>query len=370
MQLNCKNCGHSMEITTKSYIKHLVSGQQNLCTSCQKIKKWEHESRLISGCAFFDLSEERIIHKYADDLYDRISRELTNERCVIRNKEGAYFVCKVSKVENGYISCFREEPFNDLFVIPICFVDRYIIIDEDCLKYNQSNHCSIIGYKGVLLRDGILGDERYIYEIGKTYVEEKRDPFRFDYQDIYSHFCIKLENVLGWRDFLSTPVNRPNNCEYRLFLVKGDGHCFENTPGNWVSNQLTLLREVSQDEILKYFSEHKIPEKYANSLEQYKTTTIVPYTNMLSREDIEKIRDSNIWWSQCNDLGVNCISHCNNYRCKHEVLREYFYLRLRLYIQNGTFSRECFEYRFLENNHFKRELTAILRLLNSGESVT
>ena len=174
MQIKCKNCGCSIVVSAKALIKHLLSAQRILCNTCQEIKKWEAESRLLPGCALFDVSEECIIRKYSDDLYDRISRDLTEQRCVIHDKKNSDIVCTVSKIEKGYITCFREEPFNDQFIIPICHVDRYIKIDEKCAKYNQGTGAPVIGYKGVQLYNGILRDKKYIYEIGVPYVEERK----------------------------------------------------------------------------------------------------------------------------------------------------------------------------------------------------
>lgn len=53
---------------------------------------------------------------------------------------------------------------------------------------------AIYGFKGVEIIDGILKARDYMYEIGISYEEPERIQPYTDYQDVYSYFCIKIED--------------------------------------------------------------------------------------------------------------------------------------------------------------------------------
>lgn len=372
MKCKCRICAQSIRLSLFEWVNSILDSNIRLCETCREIDTWKSESYFVRGPYTVSDGVETEIRKYSPDLFQMISRDFVGKRYAFRDKEGNSFTCTVDAFSAGCLTCFREFPHNDCVVIPIPRIERFAPICEEYSRYNYEVNSPVIGYKGVALESGILGDKNYIYELGIPYTEARRDPFETDYQDVYSHFCLKIEDVLNWRNFITSPIQyskMKTPSEYRLFLVKGEGHCFENTSGNWVSNRLTLLREVTQEEIYKYFSERVINKVPQELLNQFKSANILPYRDNLTREDIDMM---------CNDHclrigGAQCanreIDECTAVRCKDAFMASYYYLILRLRIQTNTFSSDSMEYQFLIQNNHKKEVDSLMRLsLQHGQN--
>lgn len=248
----------------------------------------------------------------------------------------------------------------------------------------------VYGYKGVGLCNGILGDNRYIYELGIPYQEEKRNPYKTDFQDVYSHFCLNMEDVLfRWgRDYISSTMRSNAGLQHfdkRLFKVKGEGHCFETTQKGWVSNKLTLIEEVSQTEIIAYFSSK--PELIEKMIQinaklevgeniwlQYLNTKIKPYIQLIDRQEIERMFIENCAFRKMGDCEYR-LEELDMAICKRCAKYSYFaaynendynYLISRSLVLKGEFDEGCECYQYLVSKKSVRELSAIQRLISTN----
>lgn len=118
----------------------------------------------------------------------------------------------------------------------------------------------IIGYKSIPEEHGKLLTKGHTYELGKENAVEIRNPYDTDFQDCYLHFCTSMEGVAlcpGPTDYLTSIKNYTDgNSVVRLFRVKAEGHCVNMDGDWWVTNTLTVLEEVSKDEIYRYYIEN------------------------------------------------------------------------------------------------------------------
>lgn len=121
------------------------------------------------------------------------------------------------------------------------------------------------GYKGLEIHNGIIrGSHEYIFEIGVPSVESRRDENRTDFQDCYFHYCESIEDVLNWRNFLS--VKKMGMVEYRLFEIEAEDHYFMNYDIDWVTNRMTIIREIDKMEIIKYFDTYPSKKEIAKKI--------------------------------------------------------------------------------------------------------
>lgn len=366
MRTNCQICNSEIQISLGDWFRSRWNPQICLCSMCKDIEKWKDESLLIRGASVTSRMGIMEIHKYSPDLYATLAHELIGKRCAIRLKDKRHVVCTVTKVENGYLSCVKEDLSGTSEAIPICNIECYEVISENCTKYVNEIETPVKGYKGVLLTNGVLGDEKYIYEIGIPYVEKRKDPFSTDYQDTYSHFCIRIEDVLGWgRNFISSPINYSTGIgesEYRLFEVEAKGHCFQNTSSGWVSNNLTLVREVPQEEIYAYFINRSSSSNEAITpeiMEHYRTSDIKPYRNDLSRVEVKYLQKELLARNYGREVDASELEYTWNY----DLRAHCSYLMLRADIQSNCFTKESEEYRFLVDYGYEREIASLHRLL-------
>lgn len=226
----CRRCNAEAKQSIKELIFSKWNENLGLCPECKENKQWEETSRLECGASTLQLTNGTIkVHKYKPDLYETLSKELSDNRCAVRLRDKSSFVCRVLKVEKGYLICEKEGTDTAIQRIPVHLIDCYVVISEDCYKFDDEFTHRIKGYKAVELVDGVLGTDKFIYEMGIPYTQEKEDPFDAFYGSTYSHFCTKIEDVLGWRETLLSA-----DSEYRLFEVEATGHCFQNTPNGWV----------------------------------------------------------------------------------------------------------------------------------------
>lgn len=92
------------------------------------------------------------------------------------------------KYKDDYLYCYNDEgnlrrdygmhiKGEVILWIPINTIEKIQVInvydDYDVPEVKEP----VYGYKGVTICNGILGDARYIYEIGIPYEEEKRNPY-------------------------------------------------------------------------------------------------------------------------------------------------------------------------------------------------
>lgn len=129
------------------------------------------------------------------------------------------------------------------------------------------------GFKAITDERGKLIAHGIEYKLGISQVEEVRNPYMTDFQDCYRHFCTTMECVLfcpGGTDYLESHVNykKNNGLITRLFRVKAEDHCVQHSGDWWVTNKITVMEEVTKEEIYKYYQENpSLKEKVSDKME-------------------------------------------------------------------------------------------------------
>lgn len=392
MKNTCMNCENKYETTFLKFVNSLLSENFCLCDTCIKLKTWEENSKYIR---YDGISNEWYIKEFenpSDIINDVIKSNLNVAKLDIgeRNK-----ILKIRKrdlneseriwpeeIKNNYLIGYNVEYDpnieNGMFrkgkvlkEIPLSCIS-YIKIEMDIEKYEEPDVKEpIIGYKGLRLDKGILlANNDYIFDINVPYIESKKNPYKYDYQDIYSHFCQSIEGVISWRDFLSDP-------NYRVFKVKVEGHCCKY--GNhWVSNKLTIISEVTQDEIIEYFNSDPEKLKIVKGMpdkvwDKYLEIKRNPYKVIVDEKEILDLYvhgcdgyKSRIC-KQCNSiLNYKLCDECSFKGISAEVNKgKLYYLQLRAEILNKSFRENDERFKWLIEHKRNNIVEALERLVNT-----
>lgn len=389
MRGKCARCGESIVIKTSEKLRSWLLSKEYYCAQCKKIIEYENDQKILLMGIIDNHRNSMTVRRFVSDYYDWLDKNIS-KRCALKKKDGSTDIVKILSNQMGIIKMISEETGNS-FTIPIYEIDTIVKIDDGDRRYSKLDGTSMIGYKGVELYKGVLGDGKWIYELGIPYVEKYRDPFSTEYQDVYSHYCKTIEDVLWWgRDYIDSPLRNLDGKQYpevRLFEVRAEGHYFQNTKLGWVSNQLTLLREVPQEEIIEYFNnlENGQEKLYSILREQnhiadpegawkrYCSCEIPRYRISYTEEDVQRfcVKTCSLYGkvAECNAKNdVHSCSNCENKKyCFEEPVSYsiYCYLAIRSKIFSGKPYSESKEYVFLVKDNRKRELEAINRLLST-----
>lgn len=377
-----------------------------MCETCEELTDWRKEEDIEqlnrNKFNFNECVVECFDYRIYDWIYENIIKH--KEYCELRLKNGIIYNCFPIDLKDDYLVCCKDEfdpnieygthrmgdiekniPLN--YIMGIKKLDRYKDYFEPEVKE------PVYGFKGVEVADGILKAKDYIYELGMPYEEPQRIRPHTDYQDVYSHFCIRIEDVLSHRDFITSPITFSQGKGFsnqRLFKVKAEGHCFKNNTSNgWVSNKLTLIREVTKDEIIEYFNKDKklksltedflksTNSKYEDIWSEYTKADIKPYKQFLDDNEIEEMIVNKCRYRKEDDclqddpvLEFGKCEQCNYYKYfMVNKKKTHSYLTLRNTIRKGTFNEEDESYQYLLEHNFESELEAIQRLLEYNENI-
>lgn len=148
----------------------------------------------------------------------------------------------------------------------------------------------ILGYKSIPEENGKLLTKGHTYELNEQNIVEIQNPYVTDFQDCYLHFCTSMEGVAlcsGPTDYLTSIKNYiDGNSVVRLFRVKAEGHCINIDNDWWVTNTLTVLEEVSKNEIYQYYIKNTKAREHVSAhyklspdfWENFLKSEIRPYT--------------------------------------------------------------------------------------------
>ena len=394
MKNTCMNCENKYETTFLKFVNSLLSENFCLCDTCIKLKTWEENSKYIR---YDGISNELYIKEFENpsDIIDDVIRfNLNVAKLDIgeRNK-----ILKIRKrelneseriwpeeIKNNYLIGYNVEYDpnieNGMFrkgkilkEIPLSCIS-YIKIESDIEKYEEPDvNEPIIGYKGLRLDKGILfANNDYIFDINVPYIESKKNPYKYDYQDIYSHFCQSIEDVIAWRNFLLHP-------NYRVFKVKAEGHCCKYG-GHWVSNKLTIISEVTQDEIIEYFNSDPEKLKIVKGMpdkvwDKYLEIKRNPYKVIVDEKEI-----LDLYVHGCDGYKSRICKQCDSilsYKlCDECSLKgiiveankgKLYYLQLRAEILNKSFRENDERLKWLIEHKQKNKVQALRRLLKYTE---
>ena len=402
MICKCRKCGDTVKIKIMQILINIRNVKTPfLCQQCMEIELWKIEKRKLVFCSSESIYNEYNINGNCVGLtrwIERLSREKEKLLKIYKTDDTKEYLFPIEFV-NDYLWCANDiyDPVIDGGIhkkgqmeirIPINKIRKLKIINiyDDYVAPDVVE--PVYGYKGVALSNGILGDGTYIYELDIPYQEEKRNPYKTDFQDVYSHFCLCMEDVLfRWgRDYISLPMRSSaglQNSDMRLFKVKGEGHCFKTTQKGWVSNKLTLIKEVSQKEIIAYFSakpelKDKMINYYAKSKVsdniwiEYMNTEIKPYKKIVDQQEIERMFIYNCDYRKmgdCNyqqeELDMAICKQCRYYpyHLVHDE-KEYNYLIARSLVLRYEFDVHSESYQYLVTKNSVREISSIQRIIS------
>ena len=394
MKNTCMNCENKYETTFLKFVNSLLSENFCLCDTCIKLKEWEENSKYIR---YDGISNELYIKEFENpsDIIDDVIRFNLNVAKLDIGERNKILKIRIrelnesekiwpEEIKNNYLIGYNVEydPNIDngmfrkgkiLKEIPLSCIS-YIKIESDIEKYEEPDvNEPIIGYKGLRLDKGILfANNDYIFDINVPYIESKKNPYKYDYQDIYSHFCQSIEDVIAWRNFLLHP-------NYRVFKVKAEGHCCKYG-GHWVSNKLTIISEVTQDEIIEYFNSDPEKLKIVKGMpdkvwDRYLETKRKPYKVIVDEKEI-----SDLYVHGCDGYKSRICKQCDsilNYKlCDECSLKgiiveankgKLYYLQLRAEILNKSFRENDERLKWLIEHKQKNKVQALRRLLKYTE---
>jgi len=400
MQRKCKKCGKFYNVKLAQYVKVLWRRKMIfMCEACEELTDWREDEDIEQLNRNNFSFNECVIECFDYRIYDWIDEKIIKYKkyCELRLRDDKIYNCFPIDLKEDYLVCCKDE-FNPRIEygthrmgdiekdIPLNYIKGIKILDRHKDYYEPEVKEPVCGFKGVELIDGVLKAKDYIYELGIPYEEPQRIRPHTDYQDVYSHFCIRIEDVLNYRDFITSSIafSRGNGpSEVRLFKVKGEGHCFKNTTNGWVSNKLTPIREVTREEIIEYFNDRpelklaiekyiEVDGKgYGNVWLEYTKADIKPYKEFIDDNEIENLlvkkcrhREEDDCLQDDSILEFGKCEQCNYY--KYFMLNKketYSYLTLRNAIRKGTFNEKDEKYQYLLEHNFESELEAIQRLL-------
>ena len=394
MKNTCMNCENKYETTFLKFVNSLLSENFCLCDTCIKLKEWEENSKYIR---YDGISNELYIKEFENpsDIIDDVIRFNLNVAKLDIGERNKILKIRIrelnesekiwpEEIKNNYLIGYNVEydPNIDngmfrkgkiLKEIPLSCIS-YIKIESDIEKYEEPDvNEPIIGYKGLRLDKGILfANNDYIFDINVPYIESKKNPYKYDYQDIYSHFCQSIEDVIAWRNFLLHP-------NYRVFKVKAEGHCCKYG-GHWVSNKLTIISEVTQDEIIEYFNSDPEKLKMVKGMpdkvwDKYLETKRKPYKVIVDEKEI-----LDLYVHGCDGYKSRICKQCDSilsYKlCDECSLKgiiveankgKLYYLQLRAEILNKSFRENDERFKWLIEHKQKNKVQALRRLLKYTE---
>ena len=400
MTRKCKKCGEVYDVGILKYIKSLWRGKMIFrCETCEELVNWKRDEDInqINENSFsFNKCNVKC---YDNRLYDWIYKKIIdqNEYCELRLRGNIIYHCFPADLKEDYLVCRKDEYDPNIKYgthrigdiekrIPLNYIVGIEIIDVYKDYFEPDVKEPVFGFKGIEVVDGILKAKDYIYELGIPYEEPQRIRPHTDYQDVYSHFCIRIEDVLNHRDFITSLIafsEGKGRSNQRLFEVKAEGHCFENTTNGWVSNKLTVIREVTKEEIIEYFNQSQklklIVEKFLESRNskyeeiwsKYAKADIRPYRQFLSDNEIDEMivkicafNKSDVCIQDYSKLKFEICEQCSYYKHAMEYKKKrHCYLTIRNTIRKGAFNKENKNYEYLLEHNFRSELEAVNRLL-------
>lgn len=178
---------------------------------------------------------------------------------------------KLKRMENGLYDILDDMvtyPIYRIESIEVCpNLDKWIMHPVDK---------PIIGYKAICVENGKLfaamNTNVYEYQIGVPAWKEPRHP-DMGVEECYFHFCTTMDDIYicgGRHDYLSH-YHLPEELDLthtRLFLVKAEEHCVHIAHDWWVTNHITVQREVSKKEIYEYYMSHLEAKKMVSDMLQ------------------------------------------------------------------------------------------------------
>lgn len=222
------------------------------------------------------------------------------------------------------------------------------------------------GYKGIRYTNGILrakvsfGKTGEIFEVGVPKQRVKIDGGMAFSENGYS-FCGRIEDVLPWEDFCKPLEYRKASVDSRLFLVDTLGSEVVGNSKHYKAEQIVVLREITHNEIVQYFTEHpdlraSIKEEHwekfcADKFEEYKLKISTDEINKALIENCSRLGQLGLCKQDSKDYMLSKCNYCDGKMWNGDVfydLTDYYYLHARKKIYDGIALDKIEEYQHLK----------------------
>lgn len=202
----------------------------------------------------------------------------------------------------------------------------------------------MVGYKGIVLKNGILRSKYdTIFELDVPTPKKEVTEEAFGFTESGYSFCGNIADVMYHEDFLIT--SNPWR-DVRLFEIESIGKVVGNAY-HYKAESIIVRREIAKDEILEYFKLNKDAtneaiDKYGDTiLTEYEKSCIEPYRQVYLLDEINEIivkACKRIY--QVNlclqEKGVYDITKCENCQGKNWLASSMSYDDDRLYLKART----------------------------------
>lgn len=234
------------------------------------------------------------------------------------------------------------------------------------------------GYKALRYNNGILrakvsfGKTGDIFEVGVPKQKVKIDSTVAFSENGYS-FCERIEDVLLWENFCMPLKFRKIGIDSRLFLIDTLGGAVIGNPKHYKAEQIVVLREISHDEIVQYFTEHQELRIHIKDehWEQFCVDEIEGYKLKLDTDDINKVivdnclrlGQSGLCKQDSKDYSLSKCNDCDGNMWNGSVfydLTDYHYLHARKKVYDGIALDEIEEYQHLKGCIVEQESLQLL----------
>ena len=170
-------------------------------------------------------------------------------------------------------------------------------------------------------------------------------------------FCGKIEEVLFWENYCMPLENRNRDVNPRLFLIDTLDSKVVGCSSHYKAEQIVVLREITHDEIVRYFTD--FPElrvgineeswkKFCKDrFEEYKLKIDTDEINKTLIQNCIRLGKPNLCKQDSLDYVLSKCKECKGQKWIGDVfsdLTDYYYLHARKKIYNGMQLEEVEEY--------------------------
>ena len=236
----------------------------------------------------------------------------------------------------------------------------------------------MLGYKGIKYANGILrakvsfGKTGEIFEIGVPKQKKRIDDGAGFEENGYS-FCGKMEEVLPWENYCKSLESRKTGDDIRLFLIDTLNSKILGSSNHYKAEQIVVLREISQDEIIQYFTRKPelkpIIEKDSwlefcnDKIEEYKSIRKTDEINKTIIKNCRRFGQQNLCKQDSHEYALSKCEQCVGKLWPGNTfydLTDYYYLLARSKLYDGIPLETIEEYKKLSGCMVERENLELL----------
>lgn len=237
----------------------------------------------------------------------------------------------------------------------------------------------MLGYKGIRHINGILRSKsssrkaKDIFEVGVPKQKVEVDD-GIAFTEIGYSFCGKIEYVLDWEGICTPLEYRKRGCvDSRLFLIDTLDSKVVGSPEHYKAEQIVVLREITHDEIVQYFTKNpnlkntidqELWKKFSNDrFDKYKRIIDSNEINKTLISNCSRLGQLNLCKQDSHEFLLSKCEECDGSRWCGDTLydlTDYYYLHARRKLFCGMCLEEIEEYHKLIGNEVEQENLRLL----------